>query len=362
MRGEGMQMLGAVLVKEFRHIFRDRVSFLLLFLMPAFLVLMLGYALSFHVHHHDIQVFSTENSVEAERLFARMDANPALRVCGRLEQVDEIESAFSHGSTRAVVMYGKDGLHLFIEATNTILARSVEEQIRYVVAQFAADEHPLPSAQVVPDIPVRYLYNPALKKEYAAVPGLMMLIFILVNSIVLGTSINREKSQGSWRLLSVTQLGMGRIVLGKTIPFIAVSLLHVAMLYAVCLHFGIVVVGSLFLFFAIQLLYIVCCMSLGILIAAWFDRPLDVLILSWVVLFVPNVFLSGFIFSLSSMEGIVREAAQLLPGTAFITAFRNIAFKGTGFMENLPYIGTLLGESILAIVLCIPGFKRTVPR
>ena len=362
MRKKGSQMLRAVVVKEFRHLFRDKVSFLLLFLMPAFLVLMLGYALSFHVHHHDIQVYNATHSVDAERLFARLDANPALRVCGRVESVGEIEPAFSHGNTRAVVMVTPDGIHLFVEATNTLLARSVETQVSKVIEQFAADETPLPSAQIVQEIPTRYIYNPALKSRYNSVTGLMMLIFILVNAIVLGTSINREKSQGSWRLLSVTQLGMGRIVLGKTIPFIAISLLHVAMLYGVCLHFDIQVVGSLGLFFAIQFLYIACCMALGILIAAWFDRPLDVLIISWVILFLPNVFLSGFVFPLSSMEGAVRDVAELLPGTAFITAFRNIAFKGTGLVQNLDYILTLAAETLLALGFSIPGFKRTVPR
>ena len=362
MRKQGSQMLRAVVVKEFRHLFRDKVSFLLLFLMPAFLVLMLGYALSFQVHHHDIQVFNATHSAQAERLFARLDANPVLNVCGRVERIEDIEPAFSRGNTRAVVMYADDGIHLFVEATNTMLGRSVETQISKVIEQFAADENPLPSGQVVKEIPTRYIYNPALKHRYNSVTGLMMLIFILVNAIVLGTSINREKSQGSWRLLSVTQLGMGRIVLGKTIPFIAISLLHVAMLYGVCIHFDIEVMGSLGLFFAIQFLYIFCCMALGILIAAWFDRPLDVLILSWVILFLPNVFLSGFVFPLSSMEGAVRDVAELLPGTAFITAFRNIAFKGTGLVQNLPYILTLVAETLLALAFSIPGFKRTVPR
>lgn len=355
-------MLRAVVVKEFRHLFRDKVSFLLLFLMPAFLVLMLGYALAFQVHHHDIQVFNAIHSPEGERLFARLDANPVLKVCGRVERLEDIEGAFAHGNTRAVVMYGHDGVHLFVEATNNMLSRSVENQIRAVVAQFAAEENPLPWEQVVPDIPVRYLYNPSLKRGYAAVPGLLMLIFILVNAIVLGTSINREKSQGSWRLLSITRLGMGRIVLGKTIPFIVISFVHIAMLYGVCLNFGIEVMGSMLLFFANQLLYIGCCMSLGILISAWFDRPLDVLIISWVIMFLPNVFLSGFIFPISSMEGAVRKISELLPGTAFITAFRNIAFKGTGIPENITYLGTLAIESLLAIGLSIPGFKRTVPR
>lgn len=358
----GIQHIRSVAKKEFRHIFRDRVSCLLLFLMPAVILLLFGYALSFELHHFDIQVCSPEHSVMAERLFARLDANPKIRVTGRLDDPGHMDRAFAHGNTRAVVLYRSDGIDLFVDGSSSIFTTSVELALRSVLADFMEDEYGPAVAGGRMEASVRFLYNPSLKKEYMPVPGLVLMIFILVSSIVLGTSVNKEKVQGSFRLLRMTRMSSAELILGKSLPYFLISLLHVAVVYLACLYFGIEIKGSLALFFGLCILYSLCCMSLGLLISSWFDRPLDVLILCWIVLFIPNVFLSGFIFPVSSMEGTFRAFVDTLPGTAFISAFRNIAYKGTGLAENLPYVLTLVAEALAASGLSLIGFKRKIPR
>ena len=362
MAADSRQRIRSVVRKEFRHIFRDKVSCLLLFLMPAIILLLFGYALSFEVHHHNIQVCNPGHSTEAERIFARLEANPKLRIVGRLESLSEISGAFAKADTRAVVVYRADGVDIFLDGTSELLASSGDGIIRSVLADFFADESRQAVRMDVPEPSVRYVYNPSLKKEYMPVPGLVLMIFILISSVVLGTSVNKEKAQGSFRMLRMTRMSNAELIAGKSLPYFLISLFHVAVVYLACLYFGIAIRGSLLLFFGLCILYSVCCMSLGLLIAAWFDRPLDVLILCWIVLFIPNVFLSGFVFPISSMDEAVRAVVEFLPGTAFINAFRGIAYKGTGLPANSPFLLILTAETTLAFVLSLIGFKRQIPR
>ena len=354
--------IGSVVRKEFRHIFRDKVSRLLLFFMPGLVLLLFGYALSFMVHHHNIQVYNPDHSVEAERLFTRLAANPRLRIVGRPESLSDISGAFAKANTRAVVVYRADGVDLFLDGTSGLLTSSVEMMVGSVLADFFADEMRLAGPAATSEIPIRYVYNPSLKKEFMPVPGLVLMIFMLVSSVVLGTSFNREKAQGTYRMLRMTRMSNAELIAGKSLPYFLISLFHVAMVWLACLYFGVPVQGSLALFFGLCILYSVCCMSLGLLIAAWFDRPLDVLVLCWIVLFIPNVFLSGFVFPISSMGESVRAVVEFLPGTAFINAFRNIAYKGTGLPENYPFLLILIAETALAFALSLLGFKRKIPR
>lgn len=351
----------SVVRKEFRHIFRDKVSCLLLFLMPVVILLLFGYALSFEVHHHNIQVCNPGHDAAAERLFAQLEANPKIHIAGRLESAGQITEAFATANTRAVVLYGNDGIDIFLDGTSSYLSTSIELMLESVMADFFARERHVFAAQD-DGPPVRYVYNPSLKKEYMPIPGLVLMIFILVSSIVLGTSVNKEKIQGTYRMLRMTRMASWELIAGKSLPYFLISLFHVAVVYLICLYFGIVIQGSLWLFFGLCILYSVCCMSLGLLIASWFDRPLDVLILCWIVLFIPNVFLSGFIFPISAMDGPIRAVVTYLPGTAFISAFRDIAYKGTGIAENLSWILILFSELVLAIALSLVGFKRRIPR
>ena len=342
-------ILSAVIRKEVRHIMRDRASLLILFIMPVLILLLLTYALSFEVNHNNIKVYNPDCSVEAEEIFSRLDAYPKINIIGRLDNIGEIEEAFASGHTRAVIMYHKGAIDLFVDGSSILMARSMEATLRSILEPQGS-------------IPIRFLYNPSLKKEYMPLPGLVMIIFILVSSIVLGISINKEKAQGSYKLLKLTGVANYQLIAGKAVPYLVITMFHILVIYLVCLYFGVTIVGSLTLFFALCLLYSGCCMALGILIASWFDRPIDVLILCWIILFVPNVFLSGFIFSNSSLEGAIRFVSDALPGTAFITAFRNIAYKGTSLLDNLPYFLLLGGELIAAIILSLVGFRRRIPR
>ena len=358
----GRQRIRSVVRKEFRHIFRDKISCLLLFLMPAAILLLFGYALSFDVHHHNIKVCNPEHSVEAERFFARLEANPKLRIAGRVESLSDIGGAFAGANTRAVVVYRTDGVDVFLDGMSDILTSSVELMVTSVLADFAADEMRRPVQADTPAPVIRYVYNPSLKKEYMPIPGLALMIFMLISSVVLGTSFNKEKAQGTYRMLRMTRMSNAELIAGKSLPYLLISLFHVFVVWLACLYFGVPVKGSLLLFFGLCILYSVCCMSLGMMIASLFDRPLDVLILCMVMLFIPNVFLSGFIFPINSMDEAARAVVEFLPGTAFITAFRNIAYKGTGLMENYPYMLILLGETALAFVFSLFGFKRKIPR
>lgn len=353
----------SVVRKEFRHIFRDRVSCLLLFLMPAALLLLFGHALSFEIHHHDIAVCAPARSGDAERLLACLEANPAVRVSERLDDPGEIGQAFARGNTRAVVLYRsrEEGIDIFLDGSAPVLAASLEMTLRSIIADYAAREYRVPVYRHTPQ-PVRFLYNPSLKREYTPIPGVVMMVFILISSIVLGTSVNKEKVQGSFRMLRMTRMTSGELILGKTVPYFLISLFHVAAIYLLCLHFGVRIQGSPALFFGLCILYSVCCMSLGLAISAWFDRSETVLILCWILLFIPNTFLSGFIFPVSSMPGTIRALVEFLPGTAFISAFRAIAYKGAGFAETLPWLLLLVGELVAAAGIAFFGFKRKIPR
>ena len=101
-------------------------------------------------------------------------------------------------------------------------------------------------------------------------------------------------------------------------------------------------------------------MSMGLLISAWFDRPIDVLVLCWVVLFIPNVFLSGFIFPVRSIGGVLHYVVEFLPGTAFLTSFRDIAYKGLGMAYNWYNFSILIGETVLASAASLLGFRRQI--
>ena len=215
-----MDGLLSVVRKEFRHIFRDRVSLLLLFLMPAVILLLFGYALSFEVRQIDIKVLDEVRNAESAQLIAHLEAHPKLHVTGSVEGRSAIDETFWEDVTRAVLAIGKDGVDIFLDGSSATLSIYAEDLLQQVIGSHFAERR----GEALPFRPlgVRHLYNPTLKREYMPIPGLVLMIFILVSSIVLGTSINKEKVRGTFRLLRLSSLSDGQIILGNSFPYMLI--------------------------------------------------------------------------------------------------------------------------------------------
>ncbi|MBR6347137.1 MAG: ABC transporter permease [Bacteroidales bacterium] len=351
-------MTGAVIWKEFRHIFRDRVSCLILFLMPVAILFILGYALSFEVRHLNIAVCNPLHSQRAESLFVRLDANNRVKVTGRIDTTADIDKAFARDNNRAVLVWGEKEIEIFVDGTSALLGDNVYNCVGAIVADFITDGMP-PSVRK-PAITTRFLYNPALKKEYMPIPGLVMMIFIIVSAIVFGTAVNREKIQGSYKLLRMTKLSPLELIAGKALPYFLISLVHVFAVWLSCLWFGIQIVGNLALFLSITALFSISCMSLGLMLAAWLDRPVDLLILSFILIFLPNMLLSGFLFPVSSITGFFGAVIHSFPGTAYMSVFRDVAYKGLGVYDAWPSIAVLFGNIVAGVLIALPGLNKRV--
>jgi ABC-2 type transport system permease protein len=356
--------------KEIRHIMRDRLSMLVLFLLPGLIAGVFGFVLSFEIRELSVAVFSEKYDPITDQLFRKIDASPGFRVVKQLELETDILPAFAEQDIRMVVVApagytdrlaaGRPpALHLFADATDPRLAVAAGNYLEQLAGDFLQESFPegfLLTESQVPQI--RYLYNPELRKEVMPVPGLMMIIFILVSSIMLSVSLVKEKEQGTVRLLALTSLSSGSLVLGKAIPYFGIAVFHILSVWTINRFlFGVQIAGNPLLFFLLCLLFASNAMAFGLLIASRVNHQLEVAILCWLFLFIPNVFLSGFIFPLRFMPPLMQIVAWLMPGTSFIEAYRGIVFRGSGLAGNARPFLLLLIQSLLVLRMAYPAFS-----
>lgn len=354
--------IGAIVRKEVLLIWRDKLSIAVLFVLPALIVFVFGIVLSFEIKEVHIAVFNERHEPAIERLFARIDASDHFRVVKRLNHSGEITAAFAEDDVRMVVVVPGGftrqveagqypEVHLFTDASDPKLALAATAIARGIISVFVQEVSPgtMPR-QKQPN--VRFLYNPGLRKETASVPGLMMIIFILISAIMLSISFVREKEQGTDKMLALMPFATFDAVLGKSLPYLGITIFHIFSVWGVSYFiFHIHIAGNPLLFLALNLLFAVNSMAFGLLIASLANRQLEVAIICWLFLFIPNVFMSGFIFPLMSMPEFFRGVAWMLPGTSFIEAYKSIVFKGSGLQGNALPFGLLLSQ--IAIVLLI---------
>ncbi len=357
--------------KETRHIWRDKLSMLILFGLPGLIVGVFGFVLSFEIKEVPVAVLNAKHDAGIERLFQKIDASPCFHVVKSLSHSGEIIDAFAshnikmvvvadHEPAKALVSGDLPEVHIFMDGSESKLAIAAGSITRKLIASFFREEFPEATAGAVfPEPTVRFLYNPELRREVMPIPGLMMIIFILISAIMLSVSIVKEKEQGTLKLLALTPVLPSDMVFGKSLPYLFITIFHIfSVLLINYFVFGMTIAGSSLHFLALNLLFAVNSMAFGLLIASRVQRQIEVAILCWLFLFIPNVFLSGFIFPLITMPDFLQTLAWLMPGTSFIEAYRGIVFKGTGWLENALPFALLLAQIVLVLAISARGFKH----
>lgn len=183
----------------------------------------------------------------------------------------------------------------------------------------------------------------------------MMMISALLTSL----SVAREKESGSIHLLFISPLTSAEIILGKTIPYVAVALLDGMVIFAFArFWFGVPFRGSLSILFIFSLIYIICGLSLGIVISTVASTQKVAMMVALLATLLPSIFLSGFIFPLESLSPFLRAFSYFVPATYFLRIIRGVTLKGATLSYFLTESGLLVGISIFLLVIASLKFHR----
>ena len=340
----------AVAVKEFRQIVRDRRTLLILLFVPAFFLLLYGYALNFDIRNIPLAVQDNDRSSASREVISAFVNSGYFELVQDLPRDLDIDAVLNRGEARAVLVipggFGRDAatgrptaVQVLISGDNantatTVMAYAVglvsALSARYEVqarpgSQQGSPQGPLLSAET------RVWYNPELRSTLFLVPGLIAYIAMLTAVVSTALSIVREKEVGTMEQVRMSPVGPLAYVIGKTIPYFVVSLASAIGIVALSmLLFDLPMRGSwLMLFLAISI-FLVGALAFGVLISTLAETQQVAFQLALLTSYLPTLMLSGFIFPISSMPPVLQAITYAVPARYFLIALRAIVLKGVG--------------------------------
>jgi ABC-2 type transport system permease protein len=358
-------------VKEFYHIFRDYRTLTILFGMPIIQLMLFGYAIRNEVSDVKIAFLDPVKDEMTMALKTKFDASPYFISVGDLETEEDVERAFQSGAIREAVFFepgfssalAKDGhaqLTIVSDGTNPNLANTMQAYTLSIVRDFQKQHSPQPTGVLPAGIVVdsRMRFNPELKSVFLFVPGLIALILMLVSSLMTSITITREKELGTMEILLASPLRPMQIIVGKVIPYFFLSFVNVVTILLLArLVFHIPIRGSVPLLLAESLLFILCALSLGILISAKSKTQQAATMISLSGLLLPTIILSGFIFPIASMPMPLQVISHIVPAKWFLIIIRGIMLKGVGFSFFWKETLILAAMTTFLVVASIRSFK-----
>jgi ABC-type multidrug transport system, permease component len=338
-----MKRFWGFVVKEFYHIFRDKRTMLVLFGMPIAQLLLFGFVITNEIKDIKIAILDHSKDNVTRDLSLKLLSSGYFKLDDYLTSSSQIEAAFRKGDVKEVIVFeqgfaekltkqGVAHIQILADASDANTANLVSNYTSAIVMDYVKKMNISVSTpmQIVPE--VRMMFNEQLKGVYMFVPGIMAMILMLISALLTSISIVREKELGTMEVLLVSPLRPIQIIIGKVTPYILLSLVNaITIIVLGNLVFGMPVQGSTLLLLGETILFIIMALSLGILISTATNSQQTAMFISMLALMLPTILLSGFIFPISNMPGILQVLCQIIPPRWFIVIIKNIMLKGTGF-------------------------------
>ena len=362
-----MRKMAAVARKEFRQIWRDTRTLMTLLFVPAFFLLLYGYALNFDIRHVGLGVDDRDRSTESRALVAAFvnagyfDLTAMIddpRTADRLMNTNAVRAilVIPAGLGRAVQTGQPVAVQVLLNGDNANTATTVmgyavaiirSESARHQALVWPASSSP-PSGPLV-SVEPRVWYNPSLRSTLFLVPGLIAYIAMITAVVSTALSIVREKERGTMEQVRMAPLGAVSFVAGKTVPYFVVSLLSAFVIILVAMAlFGMPMRGSWLVLLLALSLFLVGALGLGLLISSVADTQQVAFQLALLVSFLPTLMLSGFIFPIASMPRFLQLVTYAVPARYFLIALRGIVLKGAGLAA---YAADLLALTAFATIV-----------
>ncbi len=369
-----LQRILAICIKEFIQLRRDRRTLAMVVVIPLIQLILFGYALSSDIKNISLAVWDNSRSTESRELIQSFSNQDLFALKYYATSYQDIYNLMDASSISAALVIPADF------ATNLQAGKTAAVQFYIDGSESAKGTQALSNASLITQakgvslasqsrgkngvytpltIQPQVLYNPDLKSSIFYLPGVVGVIVQFLIVMLTAFAIVRERETGTIEQLNVTPLSRGELIIAKIIPYIFVAYLQILLVIGgSILIFGLTIKGSLLLLLALSFVFVLFSLGIGILISTVSRTQFQAMQLSVMVL-LPNIMLSGFIFPIDSMPRVIQWVSAVLPLTYFLRILRGIVVKGVNMQFLWTDTGILAGLAVATLIFAASRLNKT---
>ena len=364
-----MKQLFAFIRKEFYHVFRDRRTLLILFGLPVVQIILFGFALNSEVKNISMAVLDNAHDINSQEIVNRISTSSYFHVKEPILHYSDIEERFKESSIKCALIFpqnfannlarfGKAQVQVITDASDPNTATIVVNYLSSIIASYQQQLNPTAQVpyQIIPQ--VRQLYNEEQNGSLNFIPGVIALIFMIVCTALTSVSIVREKELGTMEILLVSPFSPIKVLIAKAIPYLVLSIINFIIILTLSVYLlNVEIKGSLLLIFAESILFIITCLSLGLLISNVTNSQQTAMLGSMMGMMLPTILLTGFMFPLENMPWIFQVISHVVPSRYYYIIIKAVMLKGLDFSYVWKETLILVGMSTFLLTIALKNFK-----
>jgi ABC-2 type transport system permease protein len=368
--------LGAILVKEFTQMRRDKLTFGMMLGIPLMQLVLFGFVINADPKQLPTAVLLADRGPHGRTVLTAIRNSGYFHFVRQVTSEADAEEAFARGEVQFVVNvpvnFSRDLLRgdrpaLLVEADATdpaatgnalgslrvLIDRALHHDLKGPLAFLGGADGPI-------DLRVHARYNPESVTAYNIVPGLMGVVLTMTMVMITGLAITRERERGTMENLLSMPTRPFEVLAGKIIPYILVGYIQVGViLLAGYFLFHVPLIGSVTLLLLAALVFIVANLAMGITFSTIASNQLQAMQMAFFV-FLPSIMLSGFMFPFRGMPPWAQVLGELLPITHFLRIVRGIMLKGTGANEVLIELWPIALFALVILIIAVKRYRKTL--
>jgi len=363
---------GAMLLKEFLQLRRDRLTLATMITIPLMQLLLFGYAINTMPRDLPTAVLLQENSDVGRSILKALENTRYFKVTRVVRNEAEFDQLLQSGAVlfavevpanfeRALRRGDRPALLVAADATDPVASGSALGTLGQLVQTALLNERAIPDA-TAPAFEIRQhaRYNPAAVSQLNIVPGLLGVILTLTMLIFTALSVTREIERGTMENLLSMPIRPLEIMLGKITPYIGIGFLQATLIVVAAVAlFGVPILGDVSELAMLTTLFIATNLSIGYTFSTLAQNQLQAVQMA-MMFFLPNMLLSGFLFPFAGMPKWAQYVGETLPVTHYVRIVRSIMLKGSSLADLQVDAAALVALMVVAMTIAVTRFRRTL--
>jgi ribosome-dependent ATPase len=357
--------------RETVELLRDPIRLAFALVGPIILMLAFGYGISFDIENLQTATFDQDDTPQSRELLQGFEGSRYFSVQPPITSSEEAERRLKSGNTQIVVEvppgFGRDLLNrrtpevdATVDGAMTFRGETAKNYVAGVVSkqgeelQRSLRRAGTPNAWTSDNIETRFRYNQAFLSVNAMVPSVFMLMLCLIPAIMSAIAVVREKETGSIANFRSTPITRFEFLIGKQLPYVAVSMISFfALLFMAIFIFHVPLKGPFLMLLVGTLLYVFATTGFGQLISSFVSTQVAAVFATAILSIVPAVNFSGIFAPVSSLSGGARVIGLSFPSAWYQPITVGVFAKALGVAALWPNALAILVIGLVFLALSL---------
>ncbi len=371
--------------KEWIEIWRDRVYFVMAFVFPMVMMMVLGFGLSFDVEKMPFAIVDYDHSDESREYAYKFISSRYFDYKGHLKKEQEADPLLDRADVRFVLLIPPEfskrlrqgrvaEVQALIDGMFTYRASMVTGYVSAITGHFNTElmqdwamktqgmtEQQLDGLLSPVKLETRYLYNNELKSIWSTGSGMIIMVMLVAPAMLAALGVVREKETGSIFNIYVSTVTRSEFITGKLLPYILISYINITLLcLAAVFIFGAPFKGDVSLLVVANLFYVTSAAGIGLLVSTFVKSQAAAALIAMLGTMIPAMMYSGLMMPVASMSAEAMVEAHSFPAMYQLEIVWGVFLKGQGWAELWPNIFILIGFCLVYWLLAVWRFRKRV--